>query len=111
MPLPPVNIFALFCTVIWRSHRILDITQAFRQAHEQYNILRSMSRVGAPTDNAIIEAMNGWIKEELLLDFGLATAKDVPKLLNEYVYYYNNERPAATLGYKSPVQYKTELGF
>lgn len=27
------------------------------------------------------------------------------------VEYFNNERPAATLDYKSPVQYKTELGF
>ena len=86
-------------------------SQAFRQAHEHYNIKRSMSRVGTPTDNAIIEAINGWIKEELFLDFGLATVKDVPKLLDEYVHYYNNERPAAALGYKSPVQYKTELGF
>ena len=86
-------------------------SQAFRQAHEHYNILRSMSKVGTPTDNAIIEALNGWIKEELYLDFGLETAEDVPKLLDEYVYYYNNRRPAAALGYKSPVQYKTELGF
>ena len=60
---------------------------------------------------AIIEALNGWIKEELYLDFGLETAEDVPKLLDEYVYYFNNKRPAAALGYKSPVQYKTELGF
>ena len=37
-------------------------SQAFRQAHEHYNILRSMSRVGTPTDNAIIEAINGWIR-------------------------------------------------
>ena len=86
-------------------------SQAFRQAHEHYNILRSMSKVGTPTDNAIIEALNGWIKEELYLDFGLETAQDVPKLLDEYVYYFNNRRPAAALGYKSPVQYKTELGF
>jgi len=86
-------------------------SQAFRQAHEHYNILRSMSKVGTPTDNAIIEALNGWIKEELYLDFGLETAEDVPKLLDEYVYYFNNRRPAAALGYKSPVQYKTELGF
>ena len=86
-------------------------SQAFRQAHEHYNILRSMSKVGTPTDNAIIEALNGWIKEELYLDFGLETADDVPKLLDEYVYYFNNRRPAAALGYKSPVQYKTELGF
>ena len=86
-------------------------SQAFRQAHEHYNILRSMSKVGTPTDNAIIEALNGWIKEELYLDFGLETAEDVPKLLDEYVLYFNNRRPAAALGYKSPVQYKTELGF
>ena len=86
-------------------------SQAFRQAHEHYNILRSMSKVGTPTDNAIIEALNGWIKEELYLDFGLETAEDVPKLLDEYVYYFNNRRPAAALGYKSPVQYKAELGF
>ena len=86
-------------------------SQAFCQAHEHYNILRSMSKGGTPTDNAIMEALNGWIKEELYLDFGLETAEDVPKLLDEYVYYFNNMRPAAALGYKSPVQYKTELGF
>ena len=86
-------------------------SQAFQRAHEHYNILRSMSKGGTPTDNAIIEALNGWIKEELYLDFGLETVEDVPKLLDEYVYYFNNRRPAAALGYKSPVQYKTELGF
>ncbi|MBQ0038465.1 MAG: IS3 family transposase [Clostridiales bacterium] len=31
--------------------------------------------------------------------------------MDEYVHYFNDERPAAALGYKSPVQYKTELGF
>ena len=86
-------------------------SQAFYQAHKHYNILRSMSEAGTPTDNAIIEALNGWIKEELYLDFDLETAEDVLKLLDEYVHYFNNRRPAAALGYKSPVQYKTELGF
>ena len=86
-------------------------SQAFCQAHNHYNILRSMSRVGTPTDNPIIEALNGWIKEELFLDFDLAHAKDVPALLDMYVDFFNNRRPAAALGYKSPVQYRTELGF
>ncbi|MBQ4332593.1 MAG: IS3 family transposase [Clostridia bacterium] len=31
--------------------------------------------------------------------------------MDRYVDYFNNHRPAAALGYKSPVQYKTELGF
>ena len=86
-------------------------SQAFCQAHEHYNILRSMSKAGTPTDNAIIEALNGWIKEELYLDFGLDTVQNVPKLLDEYVHYFNHKRPAAALGYKSPVQFRTEQGF
>ena len=51
------------------------------------------------------------MKEELFLDFDLAHAQNVPALLDSYVYFFNNHRPAAALGYKSPVQYKTELGF
>ena len=56
-----------------------------------------MSRVGTPTDNPIIEALNGWIKEELFLDFDLAHAKDVPALLDSYVDFFNNRRLAAAL--------------
>lgn len=85
-------------------------SRAFSQAHKHYNIIRSMSRGGTPTDNPIIEALNGWIKEELYLDFGLASAEAVPALLDKYVYYFNHIRPAAALGYKSPIQYKTEWG-
>ena len=70
-----------------------------------------MSRIGTPTDNPVIEALNGWIKEELVVDFGLQDAKDIPTLLNEYVDYYNNQRPAAALQYKSPVQFKLDQGF
>ena len=86
-------------------------SKAFCQAHSHYNILRSMSRGGTPTDNPIIEALNGWMKEELYLDFDLDHAQDVPVLLDQYVFYFNNQRRHAALGYKSPVQYKTELGF
>ena len=56
-----------------------------------------MSRIGTPTDNPVIEALNGWIKEELMTDFDLADAKNVQKLLDEYVVYYNYWRPAAAL--------------
>ena len=86
-------------------------SRAYNTAHEKYNIIRSMSRGGTPTDNPVIEALNGWIKEELYLDFGLTKAPDVRKLLNQYVRYYNNERPAAALQYKSPVQFRIEQGF
>ena len=51
------------------------------------------------------------MKEELYLDFDLDHAQDVPALLDQYVSYFNSQRRHAALGYKSPVQYKTELGF
>ena len=70
-----------------------------------------MSRGGTPTDNPIIEALNGWIKDELYLDFHLASAKNVPALLDSYVHFFNHRRPAAAFGYKTPVQFKTDLGF
>ena len=33
------------------------------------------------------------------------------EMIEAYVEYFNNERPAYALQYKTPVQYRTELGF
>ena len=37
--------------------------------------------------------------------------KDVPALLDQYDFFFNNQRRHAALGYKSPVQYRTKLVF
>lgn len=86
-------------------------SRAFTQAHKHYNIIRSMSRAGTPTDNPIIESINGWIKEEMRVDFKYWEKDNLFDFVNEYVEYYNNERPAYALNYKTPVQYKIEQGF
>lgn len=51
------------------------------------------------------------MKEELYMDCDLAHCDDVPKLLDKYVRYFNEQQLAAALGYKSPIQYRTESGF
>ena len=84
---------------------------SYNKLIEDYNIKRSMSRAGTPTDNPVNESLNGWIKEELFVDFKLNKSNDVFKTIDEYVYYYNNERPAYSLKYKTPIQFKTEQGF
>ena len=76
-----------------------------------FNIQRSMSRAGTPTDNPVNESLNGWIKEELFIDFDLKHSDDVPNLIRLYIDYYNYERPSYSLNYKTPIQYRTELGF
>lgn len=86
-------------------------SRAFNEAHKDYSILRSMSRVGTPTDNPIIESINGWIKAEIRCDYCNAEKMDFPEFLNKYVKYFNNERPAYALDYLSPVQYRVEQGF
>ncbi len=78
-------------------------SRAYQMAHEGYAITRSMSRAGTPTDNPIIEALNGWIKEELYLDFNLQNTDDLKGTLDRFVTYFNHDRLAAALDYKSPV--------
>ena len=68
-----------------------------------------MSRAGTPIDNPVNESLNGWIKEELILDFKLKESNDVEQTIKDYVHYYNNERPAYSLKYKTPIEFKTEL--
>ena len=70
-----------------------------------------MSRAGTPTDNLVNETLNGWIKEELFIDFDLKHSNDVPNLIKLYIDYYNYEMPSYSLNYKTPIQYKTESEF
>lgn len=86
-------------------------SRAFTDAHKDYNIIRSMSRAGTPTDNPIIESLNGWIKAELQSDFIDQSTCGFEEFLDKYVQYFNFERPAYALNYKSPVQYRIEQGF
>lgn len=71
-----------------------------------YNIIHSMSRAGTPTDNSAMEAINGWSKGELFTDFGLKYAQDPFAMIDEYIHYFNYERPAYALNYLTPMEYK-----
>jgi len=69
------------------------------------NLVRSYSRVGKPTDNPVSESLNGWIKEELFLDFRLYDADDPVAVIDEYIDFYNTKRPSYSLGYDTPDNY------
>ena len=65
---------------------------AYNELIRDTNIIRSMSRAGKPTDNPVNEALNGWIKEELTIDFGIERCRekrDFRDVLERYVRFYN----------------------
>lgn len=86
-------------------------SEAFNLLLFNNNIIHSMSRAGTPTDNPIDESLNGWIKDELFIDFNLKKCDDVLSLIKEYIYYYNFKRPMFCLQYKTPYQYKIDMGY
>lgn len=67
-----------------------------------------MAQAGKPTDNPVNEALNGWIKEELFIDFRLEecrTRDAVKDVLCRYVDFYNRQRPCFAIGYDTPDNY------
>ena len=62
-------------------------------------------------DNPVNEALNGWIKEELFLDFKLNDYDNrynsyfIRQVIADYVEYYNRERPCFAIGYDTPDNY------
>ena len=83
-------------------------SMAYNDLVKNTNIIRSMSRAGKPTDNPVNESLNGWIKEELFSDFHLDEKKEryyVSCAIEEYIEYYNDQRPSYALGYDTPNDY------
>ena len=81
-------------------------SKSYNGLSPMYNITRSMSRAGTPTDNAAMESINGWIKAELFTDFHITSPENVPEQVSDYIRFFNEERPAYTLGYLTPKQYR-----
>jgi putative transposase len=96
-------------TIIHTDQGSVYASIAYNELIRDTIIVRSMSRAGKPTDNPVNEALNGWIKEELLIDFKLErcrTKDEVKVLLGRYVKFYNEQRPCWAIGYDTPNNYK-----
>lgn len=69
-------------------------SKKYNELLPMYGITRSMSRAGTPTDNAAMEAINGWIKAELFADLHVTGDKPVAQEIDDYVIFFNEQRPA-----------------
>jgi transposase InsO family protein len=80
-------------------------SMSYNEIIKDKGLVRSCSRAGKPTDNPVNESLNGWIKEELFVDFGLYDADDVLAIIDAYIEYYNSQRPCYSLGYLTPDEF------
>ena len=81
-------------------------SKQFNKLLPLYNIVHSMSRAGTPTDNGAMEAINGWMKSEMFTDFHIMSNENVELEVDEYITFFNEERPAYSLNYLTPKQYR-----
>lgn len=95
-----------FKTILHSDQGSVYTSQAFNELLPTYNIIRSMSRAGTPTDNGAMESINGWMKAELFTDFHITGKTNVKDEIDEYIRFFNEERPAYSLNYLTPKQFK-----
>ncbi len=75
---------------------------AFRGLLKQSSVVQSLSRPGKPHDNAVCEAFFSILKKEELYRHKYRSAADMLRCLDDYMKFYNAERPHSALQYKSP---------
>ncbi|MBR5614405.1 MAG: IS3 family transposase, partial [Clostridia bacterium] len=74
-------------------------SHAYFKLTKSYNITPSMSRKGNPYDNALAENFFFILKTECVYRIKLKTYDEARLIIDEYIYFYNNER----------IQLKTKL--
>jgi transposase InsO family protein len=85
-------------------------SHAYQQLLASAGCKTSMSRVGDCWDNAVVESFFGTLTKELLGDRPFATREEARRELVEFIeIWYNRKRRHSSLGYRSPVDYETQL--
>ena len=97
-------------TVLHTDQGSVYASKSFNELLPLYNIVHSMSRAGTPTDNASMEAINGWIKAEIFNDFHVTGTDNIQDEVERYISFFNEERPAYSLNYLTPKQYREYYG-
>jgi transposase InsO family protein len=82
----------------------------FQEFVKEKNIIQSMSQVGVCYDNVLIESLFSHLKTKAFYsqDF-TATNEQILKIVEEYIYYYNNERLQLKLNKLPPIKYREQL--
>lgn len=97
------------------QNALIHSDQGFHYTNPEYamkvkalKMIQSMSRKGNCIDNAPIESFFGHLKDDV--DYkGCKTFEELKSLIENYIEYYNNERPQWDKNKMTPVEYRSHL--
>jgi len=89
-------------------YMIHDNAAQFNLNYVAYGIKGIKTSVKAPNMNAIAERFIGSVRREALDNFLLISEKQILNILQEYIDYYNSQRPHQGLGQQVPEGYKPQ---
>ena len=79
---------------------------AFRDRLRALGIRQSMTRGGAPADNAHMESFFHSFKADVVHGVSFKDDRELRRCLRSYIPFYNHRRLHSSLGYRSPVEYE-----
>lgn len=82
---------------------------AYRHELKKNRIFQSMSRKGNCYDNAPMENFFGIMKQEMYYGQVYNSFNELKEAIDKYIRYYNEQRSKASLGYRSPVEYRESM--
>jgi len=90
-------------------YMIHDHAAQFNINYIEYGIRGIKTSVEAPNMNAIAERFVGSVRREVLDFYILINEKQIQRILDEYISYYNSKRPHQGLDQRIPMKYKPHL--
>lgn len=84
--------------------------KSFVEMLKNKNIKQSMSRKGNCLDNSPMESFFGRMKNEMFYgnEFSFKSLEQLKKAIDDYIYYYNNNRITVKLKGLTPIQYRNQ---
>ena len=82
---------------------------SYRYALKKNRIFQSMSRKGNCYDNSPMENFFGIMKQEMYYGQVYNSFGELKEAIEKYIHYYNERRSKASLGYRSPVEYRKQM--
>jgi transposase InsO family protein len=82
---------------------------AFGTRLRALGVWQSMTRGGAPSDNAHMESFFHSLKADVIHGLRFTSDSQLRTCIKSYVQYYNHKRLHSSLGYQSPVEYERQV--